>query len=543
MAENNQRSYRERRGAAEERPRAQGDDPLAELARMIGQSLPMNKTSGDRRPPPSTDRRELDRTASHATPDEVLHDPSDEADAAAAPDARYERDRGSDFRAGHTGRYEPAARVNPAPSLRASRFRQEPDFAIEQARDAHETAFQEAPDWNDPSLDAHENRYPDEHEDEYENEPYDADYDGYDEERGADLRTGRRGGFFFVAAIFSLAVLGTAGAFAYRTMFGVPTLPPLPPIIKAEGGPNKIIPSDVNSQTDATRDADSANAGSGERLVSREERPVDIPPAGTNSAPRPVATVPVFPDPPSMRGPGAVVGYSANPSSGGPAISAEPPAPSAPAMTTATAANPSASQVFPPAAPPVSTATSAMPSASGPKKIRTVTIHTDQSGAPDAVAAASPSVPARGGAQPPQGGNAPLSIVPSSTDAPAPAAAAAPVRPRPATPQSVPLNKPAANQTASAAPAAPVAPAAPGGYAVQVSSQRSEAEAQSSYRDLQAKYPNVLGGREPTIRRADLGAKGIYFRAMVGPFTSADQATELCSNLKAAGGSCIVQKN
>jgi cell division septation protein DedD len=82
-----------------------------------------------------------------------------------------------------------------------------------------------------------------------------------------------------------------------------------------------------------------------------------------------------------------------------------------------------------------------------------------------------------------------------------------------------------------------------GGYAVQVSSQRSEQEAQSSFHDLQAKYPNVLGGRAPIIRRADLGAKGIYFRAMVGPFASADEATELCSNLKAAGGNCLVQKN
>jgi cell division septation protein DedD len=94
---------------------------------------------------------------------------------------------------------------------------------------------------------------------------------------------------------------------------------------------------------------------------------------------------------------------------------------------------------------------------------------------------------------------------------------------------------------ASAAPAAPVATG--GAYAVQVSSQRSEQEAQSSFRDLQAKYPNQLGGRTPIIRRADLGAKGIFFRAMVGPFASADQASELCSNLKAAGGSCIVQKN
>jgi hypothetical protein len=542
MAENNQRSYPGRWRGAEERPRAQGDDPLAELARLIGHSVPMNKTSDDRRPAPSAGRRELDRAAGYATPDEVLRDPSDQADTAAPEDVRYKQDLDSDFRAGRHERYEP--RANPAPSPHASRFRQEPDFAIGQAHDAHEPAYQEAADWHDPSLDAQENRHPDEDEYEYENETYDAEHDGYDEEYGEDLHTGRRGGFVFVAAIFSLAVLGTAGAFAYRTMLGAPALPALPPIIKAEGGPNKIIPSDANSQTDATHDADPANAGSGERLVSREERPVDIPPPVTNNAPRPVATVPVFPDPPAMGGPGGVVGYSANPSSGSPAISTEPPAPAANPMTTATAPNPSPNQAVPPAAPAVSTAT---PTASGPKKIRTVTIHTDQSSAPDAVA--SSNVPARGGTQPPQGGNAPLSIVPSSTEAPA-SAAAAPARPRPTTAQPVPLNKPAANQTASATPAMPVAPAAQaapvatgGSYVVQVSSQRSEAEAQSSFRDLQTKYPNVLGDREPIIRRADLGAKGIYFRAMVGPFAAADQATELCSNLKAAGGSCIVQKN
>ena len=45
------------------------------------------------------------------------------------------------------------------------------------------------------------------------------------------------------------------------------------------------------------------------------------------------------------------------------------------------------------------------------------------------------------------------------------------------------------------------------------------------------------------VRRADLGAKGIYYRTMVGPFVSAQQANELCSNLKAAGGTCIVEKN
>jgi cell division septation protein DedD len=82
-----------------------------------------------------------------------------------------------------------------------------------------------------------------------------------------------------------------------------------------------------------------------------------------------------------------------------------------------------------------------------------------------------------------------------------------------------------------------------GGYAVQITSQRSEAEAKASFQELRAKFPNQLGGHQPIIRRADLGAKGTYYRALVGPFASSEQAAALCSGLKAAGGSCIVQRN
>ena len=44
------------------------------------------------------------------------------------------------------------------------------------------------------------------------------------------------------------------------------------------------------------------------------------------------------------------------------------------------------------------------------------------------------------------------------------------------------------------------------------------------------------------VKRVDLGAKGVYYRAMVGPFGSSDEASKLCSRLKAAGGSCFVQR-
>lgn len=80
------------------------------------------------------------------------------------------------------------------------------------------------------------------------------------------------------------------------------------------------------------------------------------------------------------------------------------------------------------------------------------------------------------------------------------------------------------------------------GYMVHVSSQRSDADARASYSALQAKYPAVLGNYLPTIIRVDLAEKGIYFRAEVGPFATIDQANQLCSSLKVAGGQCIVEK-
>jgi cell division protein FtsN len=85
--------------------------------------------------------------------------------------------------------------------------------------------------------------------------------------------------------------------------------------------------------------------------------------------------------------------------------------------------------------------------------------------------------------------------------------------------------------------------AAAGSVMVQVSSQRSEADAEASYRSLQSRYPNILGGRASVVRRADLGSKGVYYRSMVGPFSSSEQAVQFCSSLKAAGGQCIIHRN
>lgn len=99
-------------------------------------------------------------------------------------------------------------------------------------------------------------------------------------------------------------------------------------------------------------------------------------------------------------------------------------------------------------------------------------------------------------------------------------------------------------QVASVAPApAAAAPVATGGSAayVQLSSQRSEEAARSAFAALQRKFPSVLGSATVDIQQADLGTKGVYYRARVGA-ASRDAAVALCEQLRAAGGDCLIAR-
>ena len=78
-----------------------------------------------------------------------------------------------------------------------------------------------------------------------------------------------------------------------------------------------------------------------------------------------------------------------------------------------------------------------------------------------------------------------------------------------------------------------------GGLYAHLASQRSEPEARAAFRVLQSQYPNILGGRDAVIRRAD-GGDGTFFRVEIGPLTAA-QADQICGGLKAAGGKCVTQ--
>ncbi len=410
-----------------ERPRHEAGgrdaDPLAELARLIGQSDPFAELK----------RKPTERQAGSddAPPGWLARAPASAYDAYQAVEPAFDARRPAD-----TSEYPAADRTGQPPD--AADVRYEPSDYDERYRVAM------------PSAEGHSDYYGDEMPDD-----------------GAVPPPRRPGWLIPVVAVLGLAVVGTAGAFGYRALTGPSTPAAAPPVIKADTTPAKVAPAVQPGEAQPKIFDRVGETPASERVVSREEQPVDV------TRPR------LVPPPPTMGAP-----------------------PTVPSPNTAPAAS------VPPA------------NANEPKRVRTTVIRPVPAdpaqpnaglGAPTAPTARTPlaNPPAR--TAPTKSG--PLALNPQSAEAPA-----QPVR------------------TVRAAPA-------DGTYVVQVSAQKTESDAQSSYRALQAKYPNVLGGREASIRRADLGDKGVYYRAQVGPFATANQATTFCDNLKAAGGQCIVQRN
>jgi hypothetical protein len=52
----------------------------------------------------------------------------------------------------------------------------------------------------------------------------------------------------------------------------------------------------------------------------------------------------------------------------------------------------------------------------------------------------------------------------------------------------------------------------------------------------------MLSGYQLVIRKKDQGERGVFYGEQVGPLLR-DEANQLCSQLKNAGGSCFIQGN
>jgi len=79
-------------------------------------------------------------------------------------------------------------------------------------------------------------------------------------------------------------------------------------------------------------------------------------------------------------------------------------------------------------------------------------------------------------------------------------------------------------------------------YFVQIAARRDQTSALAAFADLQQRYPSILDGLAPTIKKADLGDKGVWYRLWVGPMDTRGNAQDICGKLKQAGlGGCFVR--
>ncbi|WP_342722113.1 SPOR domain-containing protein [Bradyrhizobium sp. B097] len=486
--------YQDRHFSTDAAPKAE-TDPLAELARLIGQTDPFGSAN---KPPP----RPLQSRA-NARPQQYDPQAEDEDAPPAGPPPWMQRARQETVApppVQHTEYEEPEQDYQPKPVHPLHRYAAqqaqppapEPVATYRPVEPPRQPeAFDDEPTYQSGDQGHDPSRYDDalygqleageqdlQRDPSYPDDPY--AYEA-DEEEPEPRR--RSSGLMTVAAVLALGVFGVGGAYAYRTYVGSPRSGE-PPIIKADNTPTKVIPAQADAPA---KTPDRMAAGDGtEKIVSREETPVDV--NSKTAGPRVV-----FPP------------LNAN---------ANPP----PASTVQTAQ---------PAPAPI-TANGTLPN-NEPRRVRTLAVKGDSPDGAQA-AAAVPGKPAAAAKPPVSRGNpaaanasvnAPMSLVPGQADA--------------ATAPAAPPTRVASTTTASVGG---------GGYLVQVSSQKNEADAQSSYRTLQGKYRNVLGSQPLVVKRVDLGEKGVYYRAFAGPFASSEEANQLCRSLMSAGGpQCLIQRN
>lgn len=78
-------------------------------------------------------------------------------------------------------------------------------------------------------------------------------------------------------------------------------------------------------------------------------------------------------------------------------------------------------------------------------------------------------------------------------------------------------------------------------WGVQLIGDASETNALAAYYQLQKKYTSILGTYQPLVIQYS-GKSASWYRVRIGTNTR-ESAEKLCSSLRAAGGSCLVQRN
>ncbi|TPM55384.1 SPOR domain-containing protein [Mesorhizobium sp. B2-2-4] len=365
----------------------------------------------------------------------------------------------------------------------------------------------------------------------------------------------RRRGLLIAAIVGAVVVTGGLGAFALSP--GGQGGSDAPVLVKADNAPIKVKPENpggavVPNQDNKVYDAVAKGAKPAEpvqqKLVTNVEEPVDV------AAKDPARAVDLSPD---------QTAADATDGDGGDA----PTAVAAPADNAAPAAKSEdrIAQVLQDA----DKGTNPDVVAVAPRKVRTMVVKSDGSLVPrEDPAPAAPKVAAVEPVDP-----APQHVAPSAqadadqtgtvapdaaqaADEPALKPVAEPKAEAKAQSANTPAKVPVAPQRPSDQPVdvvgevkpdqvASISPAAPstggGSWSMQIASQPTVESAQSTYQDLQRRYGGVLSGRTANIVKAEIAGKGTFYRVRV-PAQSRNDAINLCTSYKAAGGNCFVSR-
>ncbi|MDE2447046.1 MAG: SPOR domain-containing protein, partial [Alphaproteobacteria bacterium] len=80
------------------------------------------------------------------------------------------------------------------------------------------------------------------------------------------------------------------------------------------------------------------------------------------------------------------------------------------------------------------------------------------------------------------------------------------------------------------------------GWGVQLASAASEEAAWTTWKNMQKRFKG-LGDKKPIVVKADLGAKGVFYRVRLAGFDDQAGAKSECSSLKAKGVACFISKS
>lgn len=347
---------------------------------------------------------------------------------------------------------------------------------------------------------------------------------------GARSAEGRSRGVFLTLAglaVAGIAVIGSSFLFSSGKKGGSGDVP----VIAAKPQPTKEKPADAggieipnqNKQVLASRNTPEAKPG---QVVNNTEQPLDLNQVTKRDSVRVIAPSPYQ----SAPGAGSATGASEPTGSAqGPGGLVEPrrvtsirlgePTPPPAASTTGTSV---AIPVLPPspaapAAPRVSAPGSALPPASAPAS----PVRTETPVVPAPKVETRPTTPQPRAETPQARAETPKTPPPPKVTPPKVAAANAPL-------------------SLSGAPTAAPAAGAAGGYAIQLASRPTEADARSASVQLKSKFAGPLGARALSVVSGEANGQTVY-RVRAGGYSQA-AAVDACTKIKAAGGGCFVTK-